>query len=157
MALDVPNSQADLTVCMGVIHHTKDPFLAFSELVRITKPGGLIYLSVYNKWHPYYYIVHKATAPIRYSYWHWSKRTLDIIYPIAALFFQPLAYLVLGSFMDKRSGRIMFMDQVMTPRAELFSSSILTNFAKRSGCNIVDMSHNRYGLMLASVMVKGKN
>jgi SAM-dependent methyltransferase len=40
LQLDLPDGVSDLTICNGVIHHTLDPFRAFQELVRITRPGG---------------------------------------------------------------------------------------------------------------------
>ena len=46
--LDLPyeDDSFDLVICGGVIHHTPDPCHAFGELVRVARPGGLIYLSV---------------------------------------------------------------------------------------------------------------
>ncbi|MGH6891759.1 MAG: class I SAM-dependent methyltransferase [Dongiaceae bacterium] len=48
-ATDLPleDSCADVTVCWGVLHHVDKPDVAFSELVRITRPGGSILLYVY--------------------------------------------------------------------------------------------------------------
>ncbi|HET7698820.1 MAG TPA: class I SAM-dependent methyltransferase [Vicinamibacterales bacterium] len=150
--LDVPDRSSDLTVSLGVIHHTDDPFRAFTELVRITRPGGLIYLNVYNRFHPYYYLVHRATFPLRYAYWHWSPRVADAAYWAARFFFQPLAYVTMGRFLDDQTGRTMFMDQVMTPRAHLFTRRRLSRYARACGCTVQAYRYNRYGLMLSALM-----
>ena len=50
-ATDLPLDDAcsDATVCWGVLHHVDEPVAAFAELVRITKPGGVILLYVYPR------------------------------------------------------------------------------------------------------------
>ncbi len=49
--LDIPYPDAtfDYVVSSGVIHHSPDPKRAFGELVRVLKPGGKLFLSVYGK------------------------------------------------------------------------------------------------------------
>lgn len=49
--LDIPyeDSSFDYVVSSGVIHHTPNPYKGFQELVRVLKPGGKIFLSVYGK------------------------------------------------------------------------------------------------------------
>jgi SAM-dependent methyltransferase len=150
--LDIPDASSDLTVSLGVIHHTDDPFRAFTELVRITRPGGLIYLNVYNRFHPYYYVVHRATFPLRYAYWHWSPRVADAAYWAARAVFQPLAYVTMGKFLDEQTGKTMFMDQVMTPRAHLFTRRQLDRYAREGGCTVEAYRYNRFGLMLSALM-----
>ena len=75
-ALELPFGDAvsDATICNGVIQCAPDPFQAFKELVRITKPGGRILLSSYNRWNPYFWLVRGMTVPLRYIYWNVSKK-----------------------------------------------------------------------------------
>ena len=152
LGLPIADRSADLTVCLGVIHHTDDPRRAFGEIVRITRPGGRIYLNVYNRWHPYYYVVHRAAAPLRYVYWNHTKKVADVAYRLARVAFQPLAWLVLGRFLDDRTGRTMFMDQVITPRAALFTKRTLRRYARECGCTVEAFRYNRYGLMLSALL-----
>ena len=35
----------DVIISNGVLHHTYDPKLAFSELVKVLKPGGIIIIA----------------------------------------------------------------------------------------------------------------
>lgn len=49
--LEVPfeSKTFDYVLSSGVIHHTPDPYKAFTELDRVLKPGGKMFLSVYGK------------------------------------------------------------------------------------------------------------
>lgn len=49
--LDIPfpDNYFDYVVCSGVLHHTPDPYRGFQELVRVIKPKGKIFLSVYGR------------------------------------------------------------------------------------------------------------
>ena len=49
LAIPFPSNQFDYVVSSGVIHHTPAPYEAFKELVRVLKPGGKLFLSVYGK------------------------------------------------------------------------------------------------------------
>ncbi len=48
LALEFPNNQFDYSYSVGVLHHTGDPFRGFQEMVRVTKPGGVVIVSLYN-------------------------------------------------------------------------------------------------------------
>ena len=49
--LDAPfvDDYFDFTHCAGVLHHTANVEQGIKELVRVTKPGGLIYVETYGK------------------------------------------------------------------------------------------------------------
>ena len=40
----------DVIISNGVLHHTYNPKLAFSKLVRVLKPGGIIVIGLYHKY-----------------------------------------------------------------------------------------------------------
>jgi SAM-dependent methyltransferase len=155
LALGIRDGAADLTISSGVIHHTADPFRAFTELVRITRPGGLIYLNVYNKLHPYYWVVHKATAPLRRYYWSGHPRVADALCVLGKPLIQAGHYLAIREFVDDRTVRKIVLDQVMSPRADLFSSADVRRYAERTGCEVLRMAHNRYYMMLAAIIRVG--
>jgi len=111
---------------------------------------------VYNRWNPYFYLVHRAMAPIRRLYWDWSTGILDAVYPVAKLLFQPLAYLVMGDFLDERTGKAMFMDQVMVPYARLFGKSALRRYAEQCGCTVGQFAYSGGYMMLTAVFNLGK-
>jgi len=154
LALPFGDSVADNTVCYGVIMVTSDPELAFSELVRITKPGGRLFVAVYNRWHPYFWMIYKATFPIRYIYWNWTKRIEAVVYPFFWVVLQVITRITMGAFLDRRSCRTTFMDQVITPSAKLYGKSDLRRFAARCGCDVMGLGYSRLYAMLSGTFVK---
>lgn len=49
LSIPFPDAKFDYVLCSGVILLTPDPRKAFNELVRVLKPGGKLFLSVYGK------------------------------------------------------------------------------------------------------------
>ncbi|MBI4122960.1 MAG: class I SAM-dependent methyltransferase [Parcubacteria group bacterium] len=45
----IESNSLDGAFSIGVLHHTKDPFRGFQEMVRTVKPGGWVAVSVYKK------------------------------------------------------------------------------------------------------------
>ncbi|MFZ9823700.1 MAG: class I SAM-dependent methyltransferase, partial [Gemmataceae bacterium] len=39
-----PDNHFDAVISNSIIHHIPDPALVFSEMVRVTKPGGLLFV-----------------------------------------------------------------------------------------------------------------
>jgi ubiquinone/menaquinone biosynthesis C-methylase UbiE len=47
--LNYPDESFDYVSCMGVLHHTPDPYRGFRELCRVLRPGGVLIVSLYNR------------------------------------------------------------------------------------------------------------
>lgn len=47
--LPYPDGRFDFVWCNGVLHHTSDPETGLSELVRVLRPGGRLFLLLYGK------------------------------------------------------------------------------------------------------------
>lgn len=150
--LDLPSNTADCTFCAGVIHHTPDPHRALMELARITKPGGHIYLAVYNQWHPYFWFVHKATAPLRALHWRGWSRLSAAIYRLWTLAVQPVSYLAFGRGLDAQTCRALYMDQVLTPYAHLYTRAGLRREADECGLDVVDIRFALWSLMMVALL-----
>ena len=45
---DFPDDYFDYSYSVGVLHHTGDPEAGFKNLCRMTKPGGVVVVSLYN-------------------------------------------------------------------------------------------------------------
>jgi len=115
LALPFPDGDFDIVVCDGVIHHTPDAKRGFSELVWILKPGGALYLGVYNRRRYYYYLYTYVGGVAR-----WLERgvigravvmsTLFPVYYLAHLVKSRGTRTVLGA-------KNFFYDYFITPRA----------------------------------------
>lgn len=46
----LPDDYFDYSYSVGVLHHTGEPLRGFQHLVRITKPGGVVIVSLYNSY-----------------------------------------------------------------------------------------------------------
>jgi 2-polyprenyl-3-methyl-5-hydroxy-6-metoxy-1,4-benzoquinol methylase len=46
--LGLPVESFDYVFCNGVLHHTRDPYLGFKNLVKIARKGGFIFVGLYN-------------------------------------------------------------------------------------------------------------
>ncbi len=46
--LEFPDDSFDYAYSVGVLHHTGDPARGFRELSRVTKPGGIVIVSLYS-------------------------------------------------------------------------------------------------------------
>ena len=63
--LPFESNSFDFVISSGVIHHTPDPHRCFEELVRILKPGGTLYLRVYNIQSMYGYLYYSYGSVLR--------------------------------------------------------------------------------------------
>ena len=65
--LAIPSNSYDVVMCLGVLMHIPDVERAIDELIRVTKPGGVLLISEANRASPEY-----ALSRV---YWRfWSKR-----------------------------------------------------------------------------------
>jgi SAM-dependent methyltransferase len=150
--LQLASNSFDFTFCAGVIHHTPDPDAALRQLVRVTTGGGHIYLAVYNKWHPYFWLVHKATMPLRALHWRGWARTSRLAYHGWRLVVQPASYVAFGRRLDDKTCHALYMDQVLTPYAHLCTRADLTRRAEAAGLDIVGLRFALRSLMIVAIL-----
>lgn len=157
LELEQSTDSFNFTLCAGVIHHTPEPLRALRELARITKPGGHIYLAVYNKWHPYFWLVHKATSPLRALHWRGWRWLSRLGYQFWKAAVQPVSYLAFGRCLDERTCRALYMDQVLTPFAHLFSTAEVARAADDTGLDVVATRYALRALMIVAILrVRGE-
>lgn len=68
------DNSLDAIICMAVLEHVKNPFIASSEMFRVLKPGGYLFVYV-----PFLYYYH---AEIGYygDYWRFTKDSLPLLF-----------------------------------------------------------------------------
>ncbi len=71
MALPVADASVDICFSSNVLEHVPDPWLMAGELVRVTKPGGTVFLSYTGWWGPH---GGHETAPWHYLGGHRAAR-----------------------------------------------------------------------------------
>lgn len=47
-ALPLRQTQFDVVICLGVLHHTDNPYKGFKEIIKMAKPGGFVIIGLYN-------------------------------------------------------------------------------------------------------------
>ena len=136
--LDIPidSETIDVVISDGVCHHTGDTVRAFSECIRILKPGGKLYLAVYKKFRYYplvYYTIGGVLRQINKT--KLGKTIIDII-------FVYLHYIMYKIFkkqkLSKLETRNIFYDYFITPVATFQSKADVDSWCSFNNSNIVD-------------------
>lgn len=47
--IDSLGKRFDYILCLGVLHHTENPYQGFKNILRLTKPNGYVAIGLYNK------------------------------------------------------------------------------------------------------------
>ncbi len=155
--LPLRDDSVALAVCQGVLHHTAQPRAAFTELARVTKPGGLVQLSVYNRRALYYHLF-RLLGPLCFACSHrpLGRAVLAVtVFPLVyVLVFEP-AHLVYGVHMPLRGGWRFFLDQFAHPRVWFFRRREVAHWAAEEGLEIVRFDGELAGWMLSFVLRRG--
>lgn len=149
--LPFSDSSADRVIADGVIHHTRDPFVAFAEGCRVLKPAGLFYAAVYKPGGRYQKLYRFPGSIIRILLKHPAGKVL-----VHATML-PLYYLVhLLRSRGRRSwygARNLFYDYFVNPQVEFLSRHQLEEWSNKCGVDIVDY-HPNPGLNVHSFLMR---
>jgi ubiquinone/menaquinone biosynthesis C-methylase UbiE len=141
--LPFPNDTFDHAVSIGVLHHTPNCRHGFSEIARVTAPGGLIIIFLYNYWSIYNFIYHvfkpiRARMPL-YRIPRWGLRML-----------QPFVKLHLGQTLSDQQLRNLLGDKLWTPQATFHSVSEVRKWGGEEGLTLT--ATKKFFLGYANVM-----
>jgi ubiquinone/menaquinone biosynthesis C-methylase UbiE len=135
LELPLPSNRFDLVISDGVIHHTPDAYRSLAENARILKPGGALYLGVYNPRGHYYYIYNYVGVPLRWLERFWLGRAL--VYVLVFPFYH-VAHLIKSSGKRTLRGSInFFYDYIMTPRASFHSYEEILGWSRELGLDLL--------------------
>lgn len=138
-AIDLPfkDAQFDGVLADGVIHHTVRPALALREVVRVLRPGGLLFVRVYRA---------ESIYPASYRLIGGLLRFLVDLSPLDKVVWR-VAYPAYRRLADRRYRRRgepagihdegVFSDYFLTPRATPMRASSLHGTLRRLGLEIL--------------------
>ena len=134
LALPFGNAIFDAVVSDGVIHHTPDARKSFRENARILKPGGKLYLGVYNRKRYYYYLYTYVGRPIRWMARHRAGRlalrtTLLPVYYLIHLFKS-------GGTRSWTGAENFFYDYFITPQASFHTRAEVEAWGEAEGLHL---------------------
>jgi SAM-dependent methyltransferase len=152
LQLPIADSVADVVISDGVIHHTKNPYMAFAENLRILKPGGRLYLGVYKPSGRYPLLYKFPGSPIRSGLrQRWTK-------PLVILFAQVPYFLV--HFVRTRGKRTwtqaqnLFYDYFVTPVVTFLGRNLIEEWCAAQGAQLLAYDENRGANVHSFVLTK---
>lgn len=134
LALPFAAASFDIVVSDGVLHHTADPYRAFSENVRVLRSGGHFYLGVYNR-RRYYYYIYTYTGLIRLIERAWLGRI--VIYATLFPIYYGVHLLKSRGRRTIRGARNFFYDYIMTPQASFHTREEIVGWAAQNGLDLL--------------------
>jgi ubiquinone/menaquinone biosynthesis C-methylase UbiE len=136
MNIPIRSESADLVISNGVIMVTPDAHASFDELARITRPGGTLVVSVYDR-HSWYYPVYTYGGPIVRKLRDWFgdtglKLTLFPLFHVASL---ALLAVVLRrpAWVPIDMSWNIFHDQFTTPHCTFHTFEEVSEWAEAAG------------------------
>ena len=135
-ALNIPfeDNKFDLTLSMGVLHHTPDCYKGFKECARVTKKNGYVFILLYRKYH-WYPILYKIVRLFTQNK-NPNKLPKFILFPVKL--FTTLYYGEKTSWEDARN---LLADQYFTPKATFHTKAQIEEWAKLLNLKLLKTGH----------------
>lgn len=145
LAIPIKDGVADFVISHAVIHHTPDPIGAFSEVVRILKPGGLLLFNTYNWHNPFRSWYFFFSPPLKLVRKLLGSRFGDFLIRYTAFLGY---YLILWSVLGVRQKQYrppsfsiaceQFFDFFLTPYARFYTKEEIVSLARVHGLEILE-------------------
>lgn len=141
LALPLRPACSELTVCDGVLHHTADPFAGFAEIVRITKPGGYLYIHIYrdDSLYPWLY---KGLGRIMRAMRCFRAGAVVVDKPLHAVYFLVRRIIKRDKLTWSQTYHI-FADYFLTPIVHWYSFTELKEWFQQLRLAVIE--HDTYG------------
>ena len=143
LELPFPDAAFDHAISIGVLHHTPDCRRGFRELARVTAPGGVVLVFLYNFW-SIYNPIYRMFAPVR------AVAPLRRVPRWLLYSLQPFARAHLGQSLDETQLRNLLGDKLWTPQATFHSVSQVRRWGREEGLELTGFK--RFYLGYANVM-----
>lgn len=144
LRLPFADASFDLVTCDGVAHHTPDPAGALREVVRVTRPGGCIYVAVYRAGTPYSYLYRYLGRALRAAR-RLEKRGLpDAVDRLAFGGYRAASRLLKpGRTGDEASLRSIYEDYFQTPIASFHERAWVTETLRAAGAQALSIEPHK--------------
>jgi SAM-dependent methyltransferase len=158
LTLPLASDTVDVVVSRGVIMTTGEPDRAFAELARVTRPGGHLFVRVYNRRNPYRWI-YGLGAPLCRAIAALPGGTALLAFvavPPFWLALQLAVFLLRGRFtaMSPRVLWNVFADQLLVPHNSFHTSEELRAWGEAAGCRCVGEGTITLGQQIEALFVK---
>ena len=140
LRLPFANGIADALISDGVIHHTDDPRSAFSENLRILKPGGRMYLGVYKSSGRYPLLYKFPGGMIRRGLEHGWSRPLVVIFAMVPYF--AVHFIRSKGKRTWAGARNLFYDYFASPRVAFLGREMIEQWCASSGARVLRYEEN---------------
>lgn len=126
--LPLRSESFDVICSIGVLHHTHDTQEGFFRLLRLLKPGGKFYVSVYRKYGRYYFVYFSFGYVFRklYSFGKLGKRMLEKVMAIFHIFDRYL----FGKRRSAQQSRAFFADYFLVPIANFHTEREVSDWVR---------------------------
>lgn len=140
----------DLVLACGVIHHLRRPAEALKEINRVVDPGGLIYLTLYNYYHPYRWAYFLFTPLRRFYPRFWLEVFSRPYFPVYAL----VKYLVVGGGAGFKESRADLADRLFVPLARFEKPEVWERRFKINHWQVLGRGRHALGTMSSYLLKK---
>ena len=150
LALPFRDGVFDFVISTGVIHHTPDPREALRELARVTRRGGGMFISVYNRrsvYRPLYQVLGAVLRALNRRGGRWLLRGLFI--PLYAIAYRLIVWLAVRrpAPVPYRQAKADFADKFLTPYVQFLPADQVEGWIAAEGLQLV-----REGTHMATMM-----
>jgi ubiquinone/menaquinone biosynthesis C-methylase UbiE len=133
LRLPFADAAFDIVWAWGTVHHTTDPFRAISELIRVLRPGGSLFLAVYKRTKVTF--VHEI---IRKTLIRTPRRTWTALSKIMAFFLSPVVFFFKKREKSRKGEKLeeLILDWYFVPIRHYYAPEEIQDFLKKKGLEI---------------------
>jgi ubiquinone/menaquinone biosynthesis C-methylase UbiE len=130
LRLPFPDAAFDIVWAWGTVHHTTDPLQAVSELIRVLRPGGSLFLAVYKKTKVTF--IHEI---IRKTLIKTPRRTWTALSKILAFFLAPVVFVFKKREKSRKGEKLeeLILDWYFVPIRHYYKPEEIQDFLGEKG------------------------
>jgi ubiquinone/menaquinone biosynthesis C-methylase UbiE len=133
LGLPFADGSFDIVWAWGTVHHTTDPFRAISELIRVLRPGGSLFLAVYKRTKVTF--IHEV---IRKTLVRTPRRTWTALSKIMAFFLSPVVFFFKKREKSRKGEKLeeLILDWYFVPIRHYYTPEEIREFLNEKGLDV---------------------